>query len=286
MNSVTTARAECSTEFGMRSDTGRARTNNEDCTGAAPELGLFVLSDGMGGPAAGEVASRLTVEAILAHCSAADADPRLKFIGRPIPGVSQTSSRLASAVHLANRVVHRAALDSAARNGMGATVVAVQFQDERMSLAHVGDSRAYRLRRGRLEQLTQDHSLIAEQLRRGETTPQEARNSPLQNVLLRAVGVEPEIEVELNEELVMSGDTVLLCSDGLTHELSDAQIAAILRDSKDVQESADRLVRFANLAGGGDNITAIVVRPIMEGSGPSAGIGRIGKWFRGFRENN
>jgi serine/threonine protein phosphatase PrpC len=286
MNTMTTARVECLTEFGMRTDTGRVRVNNEDCLGASPELRLFVLSDGMGGLAAGEVASRLTVEVILAHCHAAETDPTLEFVGWPIQGVFEASSRLASAVHAANRAVHQVALDSVARKGMGATVVAVQFLDDRMSLAHVGDSRAYRLRCGDLEQLTQDHSLIAEQLRRGTTTPREACHSPLQSVLLRAVGVEPELDVEINEEMVMEGDTVLLCSDGLTRELSDAQIAAILRETEDLQETADCLVRFANLAGGGDNVSAIVIRPALEGSGSSAGIGRIGKWFRGFHGNN
>ena len=133
-------------DFGALSDTGCVRKNNEDAYGVAPEANLFVLSDGMGGLAFGEVASRLAVDAILAHCRAAEANMSLPLSGERIDGVSVTSNRLASAIRLANEAVHHAALQNGARQQMGATVVAVQFEGERMSLAHVGDSRAYRLR--------------------------------------------------------------------------------------------------------------------------------------------
>lgn len=265
-------------EFGARSDTGRVRENNEDSFRLAPELKLFVLSDGMGGQASGEVASRLAAETIVAHCRDAEANPRLQLIGERIEGASDEANCLASAIRLANRVVHQAAEQNAAQTGMGATVVAVQFADERVTIAHVGDSRAYRLRNGELEQLTQDHSFIAEQVRQGMMTVEEASQSKLQNVLLRALGVDPDVEVEVSEELLMEGDTLLLCSDGLTHELSDDQIAAALCDADEAQEAASHLVELANQAGGGDNITIIVLRHAPKLAGAMA---RIGRWFKG-----
>lgn len=265
-------------EFGTRSDTGRVRENNEDSFRLAPELNLFVLCDGMGGQASGEVASRLAAETIVAHCREAEANPALPLAGERIDGASETASRLASAVRVANRAVHQAAQQNEAQTGMGATVVAVQVADERMTIAHVGDSRAYRLRNGELELLTQDHSFIAEQVRRGSMTAEEASQSKLQNVLLRALGIEADVDVEISEELLMEGDSVLLCSDGLTHELSDEQIAAALCDADEAQEAAGRLVELANQAGGGDNITVIVLRHAPKFTGAMA---KIGRWFKG-----
>lgn len=265
-------------EFGARSDIGRVRENNEDSFRLAPELNLFVLCDGMGGQASGEVASRLAAETIVAHCRDAETNPAMPLVGERIDGVSKGANRLASAVRLANRAVHQATQPDEAQTGMGATVVAVQFTDERVIVAHVGDSRAYRLRNGELEPLTQDHSFIAEQVRHGLMTAEEASRSKLQNVLLRALGIEPDVEVEISEELLMEGDTVLLCSDGLTHELSNEQIAAALCDADEAQEAASRLVELANQAGGGDNITVIVLRHAPKFAGAMA---KIGRWFKG-----
>jgi serine/threonine protein phosphatase PrpC len=266
------------TDFGSRSDAGRIRENNEDSLCLAPEMNLFVLSDGMGGQASGEVASRLATETIVAYCREAQVTPSSALTGMRIAGVSDTSNRLASAIRLANRVVHQAAEHTAEQRGMGATVVAVWLEEQRMSLAHVGDSRAYRLRGEALEQLTEDHSFVAEQVRRGSMTEQEAASSNLQNVLLRALGVDPEVQVELHEHVLLEGDTFLLCSDGLTRELSDVQIAAILGDAEDAQDAADRLVDLANQAGGEDNITAIVVRHAAK---PAGTLARVGRWLKG-----
>lgn len=267
-------------DFGAQSDTGCVRENNEDSYRLAPEMNLFALSDGMGGLASGEVASRLAVDTILAHCREAEKKPTLPLSGERIDGVSPVSNRLASGVRLANKAVHRAAQKNGGEQRMGATVVAVRFVEERMSLAHVGDSRAYRLRGNDLEQLTRDHSFVAEAMRRGHMTEQEAGSSALQSVLIRALGIDPEVEVDVTEELVMDGDTVLLCTDGLTRELSDAQIAAVLGESDDAQEAAERLIDLAKQAGGGDNITAIVVRRSPKPVGAIARIGRLGKWIK------
>ncbi|MFZ0639379.1 MAG: Stp1/IreP family PP2C-type Ser/Thr phosphatase [Candidatus Acidiferrales bacterium] len=265
-------------EFGARSDVGRMRQNNEDAFRVAPEIGLFVLSDGMGGQSSGEVASRLASETVVAHCREASRNPSLPLVGERAEGISEAGNRLASAIRLANRAVHQAAQGNAAQAGMGATLVAVVLTEERVNIAHVGDSRVYRLRNGELESLTRDHSFIAEQVRQGLMTEQEANNSNLQNVLLRAVGVDAEVEVEVNEELLAEEDALLLCSDGLTKELSDAEIAKVLAEIDDPQAAADRLIKLANDAGGSDNISVIVLRnaPRLVGT-----FEKLGRWFKG-----
>lgn len=265
-------------EFGASSDQGRARENNEDCFRTAPEMGLFMLSDGMGGQASGEVASRMVCETIVKHCS--DGAENQVFADREKhdAGTSESGRRLASAIRLANAAVRRAAQQNAAQAGMGATVVAVMLTDERATIAHVGDSRAYRLRNGQLEQLTRDHSFVAEQVNQGLMSEREAEQSNLQNVLMRAVGVDADIQVEVTEELFADGDTLLLCSDGLTKEMPDAQIARTLVEIDDSQEAADRLVELANEAGGSDNITVIVLR---NSSRLVGAFQRIGRWFKG-----
>jgi len=273
-------------EFGAQSDRGCVRENNEDSYCAAPDLNLFVLSDGMGGLDCGEVASRLAVDTILEHCRKGQASASFPFTGLRIDGVSELTNRLASAVRVANHAVHSAAQHSAISRPMGATVVAVQFADERMSLANVGDSRVYRLRGEDFEQLTRDHSFVAEQMRQGRMTAQEADSSKLHNVLIRALGVDPEVEVDASEELVLEGDTVLLCSDGLTRELSDSQISAVLRETEDAQEATERLIDLAKRAGGGDNITAIVLRPAGRPVGAFGRVSRLGKWIKDSAERH
>jgi len=264
-------------EAGACTDTGKVRENNEDSYRTAPELGLFVLSDGMGGIACGEIASRLVVDTIVAHCREAASKPSLALAGDRVAGASEISNRLASAIRLANRAVRAEAQKISIHAEMGATVVAAWIDDGRVSVAHVGDSRAYRLRRGAIEQLTLDHSFVAEQVRHGVITQKEASQSRLQNVLLRALGPEADIDVDVLEELVLEGDTFLLCSDGLTRELSDAQIAAVLKESGEAQQVARKLIEMANQAGGSDNITAIVIRCAPKQGGTFA---RLGKWFR------
>lgn len=269
--------ASSQVEFGACTDVGQLRQNNEDSMRAAPELNLFVLSDGMGGHASGEVASRIATETVIAHCRESESNPTVEFIAERVPGASDISNRLAGAVRLANRAVYQAAQQAPDCRGMGATVVALQITGDRASLAHAGDSRAYRLRGGELLQLTHDHSFIAEQIRQGLMTPEQASASPLQSALIRALGVDPEVEVDLQEELALDGDVFVLCSDGLTNELSNAQIAAVLDENKDEQIAADRLVALANQAGGRDNVTVFVVRYATKKPGP---LTRLGRWFK------
>lgn len=264
-------------EFGACTDVGRVRENNEDSFRVASEIGVFVLSDGMGGQSSGEIASRLATDTFIAHCYESRTNPSLPLVGKFLEGVSEAGNRLASAVRLANSVVYGASNEDAIQCGMGATLVAVMISDERVSIAHAGDSRVYRLRNGDLERLTTDHSFIEEQVRRGLMTQQEASASTLQNVLMRAVGIDAEIEVEVNEELFAEDDVLLLCSDGLTKELSDTQIASVLTDAEDPEMVAQLLVDLANRAGGSDNITVIVVRhsPRLVGT-----LERLGRWLK------
>lgn len=264
-------------DYSSRSDVGRVRENNEDSVLIAPELNLFVLSDGMGGLASGEVASRLATETVAAHCQAWESNPSLPLIGEPFAGLSDRSNRLASAVRRANTEIREAAECNPEWRGMGATVVAAWLAGDRVSLAHVGDSRAYRLRSDELVQLTQDHSFVAEQVRRGILSQSEADQSNLQNILMRALGAEAEVEVDVDEELLLDGDAMLLCSDGLTREISDLQIAAVLQKARDAQAAVDQLIAFANQAGGEDNISVIVVRYGRQSAGAFK---RLGRWFK------
>src|ERR1700722_16074074 len=274
---ISEPRCHAMMEVGVRTDKGRVREANEDSYALDSRLNLFVLSDGMGGLDSGEVASRITVDTVLAHFRMADENPLLPLAGKRIEDASEMSNRLASAIRLANGAVQQAALDRGALNGMGATIVAVQFADDRMSVAHVGDSRVYRLRGGKFEQLTDDHSFVADQVRQGNMTEAEASGSNLKNILIRALGVEPEVEVDTRDELLKENDAILLCSDGLTRDLSDAQIAGVLAETEEPQEAADRLIQLANEAGGGDNITAIVLRP--DGK-PTGTLGRLSRWLK------
>ena len=253
--------------YGVRSDVGLVRTNNEDHFGVDPSLNLFVLCDGMGGQAAGEVASRMGVELILEHIRQAQASPRGGLEGIYREEFSLQSNRLLSSIRLSNKAIFEAAAEPSTMSGMGSTVVAVQISGNVMSVAHVGDSRVYLLRNGELRQLTEDHSLVREQIRQGLLSPEEAERSELANVILRALGAEPSVEADLDELWVGARDQVLLCSDGLTRMVPDAEIAKILATAPTPQQAADQLVELANEKGGEDNTTVIVARllPALRG---------------------
>jgi serine/threonine protein phosphatase PrpC len=247
-------------------DLGRVRTNNEDCFRIVESLNLFVLSDGMGGEAHGEVASELAVETIVKHCMNAQ-DSAATMIGSSEPTWSEKTKRLTSAVHLANRNIYDSAEAHPEQHGMGATLTAAWIDGSRLSIAHVGDSRAYLLRSGTLQQLTSDHSLVAEQVRRGILTAAEAEESEMQSVLLRALGALPDIEVDTDEHIVFARDILLLCCDGLTRMVTEPEIAGTLQAETDPTRAAEKLVSLANERGGVDNITVIVVRIGSESKG-------------------
>jgi PPM family protein phosphatase len=247
-------------QAGARTDLGRVRKNNEDCYAIDSSLQLYVLSDGMGGEAHGEVASKLAVETVLTHCRQSENSRATPIFGESSPEVSERTNRLASAVHLANRRVFETASSNEEQKGMGATIVAAWVDGQRLSIAHVGDSRAYLLRGGAMEQLTADHSLVAEKVRVGILTPQEADASEMQSILTRAVGTADSVDVETDEHILLAGDFLLLCSDGLTRMVTDPEIASTLLTSGSAQESAERLVDLANDNGGVDNVSVIVLQ--------------------------
>jgi serine/threonine protein phosphatase PrpC len=246
-------------DVGARTDVGRVRENNEDSFLVVAPLELFVVSDGMGGEAHGEVASAIAVETIAEHCQAGETDPATPLFGEAPPGLSARSNRLASAINLANSRIYEASERDPGQRGMGATVVAAWFDGPKLSLVHVGDSRVYLLRAGALEQLTADHSLVAEQVRRGFITPQQAESSELQNVLTRALGPHHEIELDAVEHTLKPGDFLILCTDGLSRMVSDEEIASTLLTTPGAQAAADRLIELANENGGVDNSTVIIV---------------------------
>lgn len=246
---------------------GRVRTNNEDCFRIEEPLNLYVLSDGMGGEAHGEIASALAVEALVKHCQETEHDPAMTIFGDMPSNWSEKTKRLSSAVHLANKTIFDSAQAHPEQRGMGATLTAAWIDGPRLSVAHVGDSRAYLLRSGTLQQLTNDHSLVAEQVRRGILTPAEAERSDMQSVLLRALGAHEEIEVESEEHTLFGGDVLLLCSDGLTRMVTEPEIAGTLQAEPDPLKASERLVELANEQGGADNVTAVVVRVGSEPKG-------------------
>ncbi|HEY6126595.1 MAG TPA: Stp1/IreP family PP2C-type Ser/Thr phosphatase [Candidatus Acidoferrum sp.] len=246
---------------------GMVRTNNEDCFRIVPSLNLFVLADGMGGEAHGEVASALAVETVVKHCLEGQENPSAPLLGESKPNLTAKSQRLMSAIHLANQKVFQSSQEHREQQGMGATLTAAWIDGVQLSIGHVGDSRIYLLRTGLLQQLTSDHSLVAEQVRRGILTVSEAEQSNLQSVLLRALGTQPEVEVDAEQVTLFPRDTLLLCSDGLTRMVTEPEIAGALQAEPDPQRAAERLIERANESGGIDNITVIVVSLVPETKG-------------------
>jgi serine/threonine protein phosphatase PrpC len=250
-------------QIGASTHVGLVRSNNEDNYRIVPALNLFVLSDGMGGQANGEVASAIAVETIVAQCMQSSIrSPNSGTSNNPGSTVSEKTSDLVRAVNLANRAICEASLQDPQFQGMGATVVAASVDGHRLSLIHVGDSRAYLLRAGGLKSLTADHTLVAEQVRTGLLTPEQAQTNPLRRMLIRALGASEEVEVDFQEHELQDGDVLLFCTDGLTGMVPESEIADILLHEHDAQNAADQLVADANERGGEDNVTIIVVRVV------------------------
>jgi protein phosphatase len=238
-------------------DRGVVRPTNEDSFRISQERNLVVLSDGMGGAANGEVASAIAVEAVIGPAYENGSLAFGKSTARS--EFSADTNDLVRAIELANRKIREEAMRDAACRGMGATIVAAHITGSRLALAHVGDSRAYLLRAGALEQLTADHSLVAEQVRHGLMTHQQAAASDLQSVLTRALGMEENVEIDADEIELLPRDSLLLCSDGLTRMVPESEIAGILEQAPNARMAAERLVQRANECGGHDNVTVIVI---------------------------
>lgn len=237
-------------------DTGCVRANNEDAFAIDEELGLLIVADGMGGHRAGEVASALAVKTVLevARTVSTPSDAARE------PKLSQRARRLEWMVRSANAAVFERSRTSAVEAGMGTTIVAVLVDGRGMSVAHVGDSRLYVYRAGRLVLLTADHSVIGEQLRGGLISPEAAAKSPFQHVLSRALGPESSVKGDVADHALLPGDLLLLCTDGLTKMVNDEDIRHALAAAASPQAIIDRLIQEARSAGGEDNITVIAAR--------------------------
>ncbi|MEQ1472462.1 MAG: Stp1/IreP family PP2C-type Ser/Thr phosphatase [Candidatus Acidiferrum sp.] len=250
---------------GGKSDVGQQRGNNEDSFRIVEALELFVISDGMGGEAHGEIASAMAVETVVKTCLGEETAPPAGSASQA--GWSEHTTALYNAVHFANKKIFDSAEAHIEQQGMGATITAAWINEEKVSVVHVGDSRLYLLRSGALQQLTSDHSLVAEQVRRGILTAAEAEHSEMQSVLLRALGTQPQVEVDADEHVLFPLDVLLLCSDGLTRMVTEPEIAGTLQAEPDPARAADRLVELANENGGADNVTVIVIRMESEEKG-------------------
>jgi protein phosphatase len=233
--------------FAVRTDVGRRRQANEDAYAIESEVGLFLVADGMGGHRAGQVASRMASEATLRAASEARESPESLL------------ERAARVVAAANREVFDTAQGDSELAGMGTTLVVLVVEGTRAVVAHVGDSRAYRVRDGDIEQLTVDHSVVADLVSRGEISEAESQNHPHRHVLTRAVGVGRSVEADLSEISLAPGDAYVLCSDGLTGLVTDEEIAKEVSEGDDLEAVSERLVTRANERGGNDNITVVLV---------------------------
>ncbi|MEJ2760174.1 MAG: Stp1/IreP family PP2C-type Ser/Thr phosphatase [Gammaproteobacteria bacterium] len=243
------------------SDVGRRRPHNEDSTLTDARLGLMVLADGMGGYKAGEVASAIAVTSI--HEGVRGRLKALRHGGQPVGANGQTPQLQAvkEAIIYSNSEIYRKAQRDPQCHGMGTTIIAALFHDNSVTIAHVGDSRAYRLRRNEFRQITKDHSLIQELIDRGLYTPEEAALTTPRNLVTRALGIEPEVKVDIMEEQASPGDIYLLCSDGLNDMVDDEEIHLTLsKYSANLVQAAEELVRLANAKGGRDNTSVILIR--------------------------
>ena len=261
-------------------DVGLKRDHNEDAVASDIETGLVVLADGMGGYKAGEVASEIAVLTLVAELR-----ERLMElpIGKTDPeaGMLGEARVLRDAVEKANSAIYNVSQSQPQCAGMGTTLVAAVFTDNRVCVGHIGDSRLYRLRGEDFQQITEDHSLLNEQLKSGLITPEQAKVSSNKNLVTRALGIDPAVELELHEYEVQPGDVYLLCSDGLSDLVEDEEIQLTLTAlSANLELAAHQLVQMANDNGGKDNISVILVRPLKPFPAERGWLERLMGWFR------
>jgi protein phosphatase len=269
-----------SIEVIAQTDVGQKRDHNEDSVGADNAYGFVLVADGMGGHNAGEVASGIAanvvyeqLRAVLPEINTGEEDKET--------GYALESIAIKSAIELANQAIHQTSKTQPECAGMGTTIVAGLFYDDRISIAHVGDSRMYRLRGKRFDQITKDHSLIQELVDKGfYETVEEAQQAGNKNLITRALGVEESALVDVHEEIVMVDDIYLLCSDGLTDMVSDEKIYLTLNEfSANLKLAAEKLIEMANENGGKDNISVVLARPTKSFAIKKGWYGRFFDWF-------
>ena len=258
MPNVTTLKGKLT--FVGQTDTGRVREHNEDTIATDPDVGLLVLADGMGGYNAGEVASGIAVKTITNLVREGLLREDLGSIDRGT-GLSRPSIVLRDAITRANKIIYQTARSQAECEGMGTTMVAALFYDNRISIAHVGDSRLYRQRGSQIAQVTMDHSLLQELVDRGFYSPEEAQRAANKNYVTRALGVEPQVEVEVQEHPVDKGDIFILCSDGLSDMVEDEDIRLTISTfGANLDTVAKQLIQLANENGGRDNVSVVLAQ--------------------------
>lgn len=243
-----------------RTDLGCVRSNNEDSFGYDPACGVYVVCDGMGGQAAGEVASKLAVDTVLEYFRRHSPQGDFPQVGENFDDISPDANALASAVQAAGIRIFDEGQRHPERQGMGTTIAAMLVREGKASIAHVGDSRVYLLRDRQIQQLTMDHSLVMEQVRRGLMTVEEAEHSSIQNIITRALGSEQNAEPDVQEVAVSPADTFLLATDGLTKLVKEPRLLEITAAAPSLEKACEALVAAARAAGGDDNITCLLVR--------------------------
>jgi PPM family protein phosphatase len=271
---------EQSLEIASHSDPGMVRSHNEDSIASDASRGLVVLADGMGGYNAGEVASGMAttvlvteLQHLLEERSPHDIDPE--------SGLPMAQRLLREQITKANTSIFQASQSQPQYAGMGTTLVVALFYDNRMTVAHIGDSRLYRLRGDELEQITRDHSLLQEQIDSGMITPEQAKMSQNKNLVTRALGIDPTVEAEIHDYETQPGDIYLLCSDGLCDMVSDEDMGMVLQTlSSNLKLCAEHLVQMANDNGGRDNVSVILVRIARDYAAPRGMVAKLFGWLR------
>jgi protein phosphatase len=265
--------------FVGQTDTGRVREHNEDTIATDSDAGLLVLADGMGGYNAGEVASGIAVKTITNLVREGLAREDLGSIDRGT-GLSRPSIVLRDAITRANKIIYQTARSQAECEGMGTTVVAALFYDNRVSIAHVGDSRLYRQRGSQIAQVTMDHSLLQELVDRGFYSPEEAQRAANKNYVTRALGVEPQVEVEVQEHPVDKGDIFILCSDGLSDMVEDEDIRLTISTfGANLDTVAKQLIQLANENGGRDNVSVVLAQAVEAFPASRGVMDKLLGWF-------
>ena len=249
--------------YGGMTDVGMKRTHNEDNLRLLPEHNLFIVADGMGGHASGEVASEIAVETVAQFFVDSHEDQDITWPYKEDKNRTYMENLFVNSVRYANLRVFQKACEDTAYKGMGTTFVAVVFRDDKYYVAHVGDSRCYRIRDKRLDQLTEDHSLLNDYKKMAKLTPEEERNFPHKNIIVRALGMKDSVLVDLASDSIRPGDLYILCSDGLSGEVEDPDILRLgLAHMDDVDAMCREMIKSANQNGGKDNVTVLCVKVV------------------------
>ena len=247
-------------EVAGETNVGRKRNHNEDNFAILAEFGLFIVADGMGGHASGEVASKMAVDALKDFFAATAQDPERTWPYKMDRSKGYEENRLITGIKLANLRIYESAQRDARQRGMGTTIVSMFAVEDGVYVAHVGDSRVYRIRDGKIEQLTEDHSLLNDYIKMKRLTPEEIANFPHKNVIVRALGMKDTVKVDTRFETPRANDIYILCSDGLSGPVEDPEMLEICTKYSDLKMAASKLIERANENGGPDNITAILAR--------------------------